>query len=50
LGTCIITTMGIKAADMNIDLTGTNLEVQKYMLSDPRRVGRIDLRGPPPPP
>ncbi|HTL09213.1 MAG TPA: OsmC family protein [Chitinophagaceae bacterium] len=43
LGTCVITTMGIKAADMNIDLNGTTLQVQKHMLSDPRRVGRIDV-------
>ena len=44
LGTCIITTMGIKAADMGIDLTGTTLQVQKHMLSDPRRVGKIDVQ------
>ena len=43
LGTCIITTMGIKAADMEIDLNGTTLEVQKHMLSDPRRVGKIEV-------
>jgi putative redox protein len=43
LGTCIITTMGIKAADIGIDLSGTTLAVQKYMLSDPRRVGKIDV-------
>ncbi len=44
LGTCIITTMGIKASDMGIDLTGTTLQVQKHMLSDPRRVGKIDVQ------
>ncbi len=43
LGTCIVTTMGIKATDMGIDLTGTSLEVQKHMLSEPRRVGKIDV-------
>jgi len=43
LGTCVITTMGIKAGDMNIDLNGTTLQVQKHMLSEPRRVGRIDV-------
>ncbi len=43
LGTCIITTMGIKATDMGIDLTGATLQVQKHMLSDPRRVGKIDV-------
>jgi putative redox protein len=44
LGTCVITTMGIKAADMGIDLTGARLEVQKHMLADPRRVGKIEVR------
>jgi putative redox protein len=43
LGTCVITTMGIKAADMGIDLSGTTLQIQKHMLSDPRRVGRVDV-------
>lgn len=43
LGTCIITTMGIKAADMGIDLNGTMLQVQKHMLTEPRRVGKIEI-------
>lgn len=43
LGTCIITTMGIRALDMNIDLAGTTLNVTKHMLSDPRRIGKIDI-------
>lgn len=43
LGTCIITTMGIRAADMNIDLSGTKIDVTKHMLSDPRRIGKIEI-------
>lgn len=43
LATCIITTMGIKAADMNIDLAGTTIDVTKHMLADPRRIGKIDI-------
>lgn len=43
LATCVITTMGIKAADMNIDLSGTSVEVTKHMQSDPRRISRIDV-------
>lgn len=43
LGTCMITTMGIKAADMKIDLTNTRMDITKHMLADPRRVGRIDI-------
>lgn len=43
LATCIITTMGIRAGDMNIDLKGTKLDVTKHMLSEPRRIGKIDI-------
>ena len=41
LGTCIITTMGIKARDMNVNLDGTIVSVQKIMKAEPRRVGGI---------
>ena len=44
LATCIITTMGIKAADMGIDLSGSDSEIKKHMLSEPRRVGKIEIR------
>lgn len=43
LATCMITTMGIRASDMKIDLSGTKLDVTKHMLSDPRRVGKIEV-------
>jgi uncharacterized OsmC-like protein len=43
LATCLVTTMGIKASDMNIDLSGTAIEVTKHMLSEPRRIGKIDV-------
>lgn len=43
LGTCICTTMAIKATDMKIDLSNTILEVKKHMLTDPRRIGQIDI-------
>ncbi len=43
LATCMITTMGIRAADMQIDLSGTRIDVTKHMLSDPRRIGKIDV-------
>ena len=43
LATCVITTMGIKANDMNIDLVNTSIEVTKHMLADPRRIGKIDV-------
>jgi putative redox protein len=43
LATCIVTTMALKASDMQIDLSGTGVAVTKHMLSDPRRIGRIDI-------
>jgi putative redox protein len=44
LATCIVTTMGMKAMDMNIDLSDTKMEVTKHMVSDPRRVGKIEIK------
>ena len=41
LGTCMITTMAIKARTMDIQLDGTLLKVSKIMASDPRRIGKI---------
>ena len=43
LATCMITTMGIRAGDMKIDLSGTKIDVTKHMLNDPRRVGKIEV-------
>jgi putative redox protein len=43
LSTCIVTTMGLKAADMEIDLSETKMEVTKHMLSEPRRIGKIEI-------
>ncbi len=41
LGTCMVTTMAIKARTMNIALDGTRVDVTKIMVSDPRRIGKI---------
>ena len=43
LATCLITTMALKARDMNIELKDTKIDVIKHMLKDPRRVGQIDV-------
>ena len=43
LGTCMITTIGIRANDMQVNLAGTKIAVTKHMLSDPRRIGKIDV-------
>ena len=43
LGSCMLTIMGIKARDMNIDLTGVNIDILKHMKSDPRRISAVDV-------
>jgi len=43
LATCVITTMALKALSMEIELKDTKIDVKKYMLKDPRRVGQIDI-------
>jgi putative redox protein len=43
LGSCMLTIMGIKAADMNITLDGTSVDIQKHMKADPRRIGGVDI-------
>lgn len=43
LGACMMTIMGIKARDMQVDLAGVTIEVEKIMKQDPRRVGGINL-------
>jgi uncharacterized OsmC-like protein len=43
LATCMLTTMGIKAADMNVDIRNAKAEVTKHMASNPRRVAKIEV-------
>lgn len=43
LGTCMVTTMALKAQDMGIELRGTTVHFKKHMQSDPRRIARIDV-------
>jgi putative redox protein len=43
LATCMLTTMGIKAADMSFDMTNARAEVTKHMASEPRRVAKIEV-------
>lgn len=44
LGTCIITTMAIKATDLGIELAGSTVDIQKHMSTDPpRRIIKIDV-------
>jgi putative redox protein len=43
LATCMLTTMAIKAAELQVDLTGAKADVTKHMLGNPRRVGKIEV-------
>jgi uncharacterized OsmC-like protein len=43
LATCMLTTMGIKAADMNVDISNSRADVTKHMASDPRRVSKVEV-------
>ncbi len=43
LASCMLTMMGIKARDMEVDLKNSEAEVTKHMAADPRRISQIDL-------
>lgn len=43
LGSCILTIMGIKAQDLNIDISGTTAQVTKTMQTEPRRIAKIEI-------
>jgi putative redox protein len=43
LGSCMLTIMGIKAADAGVPLEGTTVEITKIMAANPRRVGEIHV-------
>lgn len=43
LATCMITTMGIRASGMQVDISDARLDITKHMLSEPRRIGKIEI-------
>ena len=43
LGSCILTIMGIKAADKEIEMTGATAEINKIMGNNPRRIVRLEI-------
>ena len=43
LSSCMLTIIGIKARDMDIDIAGTTADVTKVMAADPRRVSEIHV-------
>ncbi len=49
LASCMLTVMGIKALDMDVEIDGSAAKVSKIMASDPRRISEIhvelDMKG-----
>ncbi len=43
LASCMMTVMGIKARDMNIDFVGSTAAVTKIMQAEPRRISSIEI-------
>ncbi len=43
LGSCMLTVMGIKAREMELDLKGTEVEITKVMAAEPRRIAEIQV-------
>lgn len=43
LASCMMTVMGIKARDLDVDLKGSTASVTKIMQQEPRRIGVIEI-------
>ena len=43
LASCMLTVLGIKARDMQVDIKGTTAAVTKTMAADPRRISEIEV-------
>jgi putative redox protein len=41
LGTCILTTMGLKAQSLGVDISGSSATVEKEMTAAPRKIGSL---------
>ncbi len=44
LASCMLTIMGIKADNSDYSIDGTKAEVKKIMVSNPRRIGAIEVK------
>ena len=44
LASCMLTMMGIKARDLEVDLSGSTAEVTKHMAANPRRISKIEVK------
>ena len=43
LGSCMLTIMGIKARDMQVNLEGTTIGISKIMADNPRRIAGVEV-------
>jgi uncharacterized OsmC-like protein len=43
LGSCMISIMGIKAMQMELDMEGSTVEVTKVMQAEPRKIAKIGI-------
>jgi len=43
LASCMFTVMGIKAATMDVDFSGSTAEVTKHMQAEPRKISKIEV-------
>ena len=43
LASCMMTVMGIKALDLNVDFVGSTASVTKIMQAEPRRIGAVEI-------
>ena len=43
LASCMMTMMGIKARDLEINMVDTTAQVTKHMAADPRRISKIEV-------
>lgn len=43
LGSCMISIMAIKSRDLDLDLTGSTIDVTKIMQAEPRKIAKIKI-------
>jgi uncharacterized OsmC-like protein len=43
LGSCMVSIMGIKSKDLNVDLIDSTVSITKIMQSEPRKIAKIEV-------
>lgn len=43
LGSCMVSIMAIKSKDLDLDLTGSTVDVTKIMQAEPRKIAKIEI-------